>query len=56
LSGSQNDPLALLATNVVSADYFEVMGHALKNGAFLGAHPGDSMAVMLNERAVENMD
>ena len=53
LSGSQNDPLALLATNVVSVDYFEVMGHALKNGAFLGAHPGDSMAVMLNERAVE---
>lgn len=53
LGGSQKDPLALLATNIVSPDYFEVMGHALRNGAFLGTQPGDSLAVMLNEPAVE---
>lgn len=52
LSGSQKEPLALLATNIVSPDYFEVMGHALKNGVFLGNQPGDSLALMLNEAAV----
>ncbi len=53
LSGSNTDPLAMLATNTVSPDYFEVMGHSLKNGAFIGGHSSDSLAVMLNECAVQ---
>ena len=52
LSGSLKDPLAMLATNMVSGEYFEVMGLALKNGTFIGSQDGDTLAVMLNECAV----
>lgn len=45
--------IVLLSTNVVSAQYFDVMGIQLNNGTFIGNSASDSLAVMLNESAVK---
>lgn len=52
VGNSQTNPMVMLTINEVSADYFDVMGIVLKNGVFIGNSPSDSLAVMLNETAV----